>query len=472
MSSRMGKARGWAAVVFGESALEVITVKPAGNDLNIVVQTSEPLPAAIENQTTAQRFQTTAQALRRRVDLQEHRIVTAIACEEVLCQTLRLPTTTAGELQQMLDLQMDNLTPLPIEEVVYSFEALETTANDTRVLVALARKSVVNERVAALEAAGWKPERVSIDGLAVLRDLLRRGVLPADANLNTLVLISPLAVNFFTFSGGQVLAVRSVLLGSALLSDPGTQLIIEEELNRTLVAAEVERPGLTMGAISFATWTESLRAPLADLAGRWRGSATVLSNGSSPDPVRSLCFESARAEIPQLNLLPAEWRQRRQQARFRQMMIRGGIAVAVVYALAVAAFLVWIGIKSNRLNRLDADLKKGQPQFRETQELRKTLLTMQRLLDTEHSSLEVLREVSRVMPENVKLNGFTFKKDESVKLRAQAQSAGVANDFISRLETSPLFSKVSPEAMRSDPATGLTKFDVVCTLKTAASYGN
>jgi len=73
-----------------------------------------------------------------------------------------------------------------------------------------------------------------------------------------------------------------------------------------------------------------------------------------------------------------------------------------------------------------------------------------------------------LLPENVKFNGFTFKKDESVTLRAQAQSAALTHDYISRLEKSQLFSKVTTGAERTEPGSGLTKFDVVCTLKSAA----
>jgi hypothetical protein len=95
---------------------------------------------------------------------------------------------------------------------------------------------------------------------------------------------------------------------------------------------------------------------------------------------------------------------------------------------------------------------------------------MQKQLDTKFSALEVLREVAVEMPENVKLNGFTFKKDESVTLRAQAQTATLATEFISRLEKqTEMFSKVNAGSMRTEPGTGLTKFDVVCNLKSAAA---
>lgn len=458
----MNNARGWAAVVFSDAALAVATARPSGSDVNAVQQTTEPLATTVE---AGDRLQITAQTLRQRVDLRDHRIVTAIPCEDVLCQTLRLPTTEAGELRQMLDLQIDNLTPLPLEEVVYSFEPLETFASETRVLVVVARKSTVNERVAALEAAGWPAEIVGIDALAVFRQLGRKGGLPADAKLNTLVLVGATAANIIVYSAGKVVAIRSVMLSGPEVDEA----VLREEIQRTLVATEVERATSEAGRTTFATWSEAVRPRLAELAKTW-GGAEFLTNGTSPDPALSVCVETATGGAAQLNLLPAEWRERRKKAGLRALLIRGAIGLAAVYVVVLLGLLGFMIFQQAQLRQVQGAIQKWQPSFLKARELSRTLATMQKQLDTKYSVLEVLREVTQLLPENVKFNGFSFKKDETVVLRGQAQSAALATDYISRLERSEMFSKVVPGNMRSEPGTGLTKFDVTCTLKSAA-YG-
>ena len=459
MTPQFGKTRGWAAVVFDDAGIAITTARPAGNDLSVVMQTTEP-HVPVDGQEVTARYQATARTLRQRVDLRDHQIVTAIGGCDVLCQTLRLPTTNAAELKQMLDLQIDNLTPLPVEETVYSFEPLETTATETRILLAVASKGAVNERVAALEAVGWPATVVRVDALAVFRELLRQGALPADDRLNTLVLVSSAVANFIIFTAGNIITVRSVMVGD--------KNFIQEELTRTLLAAEVERPGLVTGKTIFTTWSEPLRATVAELA----DGAEVLADSAAPQPALSVCLDTARAGSPQLNLLPEEWRVRRQKARVRQMALRSLIGLGAAYVLALAVFLTMLGIKQAQVSRVEGDLRRLQPQYTSAQELRKTLTAMQKRLDTQHSALEVLREVSQLMPDNVKLNGFSFKKDDKVTLRGQAQAAGFANDFIGRLEKSEMFTKVTPGGQRIEPGTGLTKFDVDCSLKTAgAGYG-
>ena len=65
-------------------------------------------------------WQYAAQSLRQQFDPSEHRLVTSVDGGDVFCQILRLPATDPAELKQMLDLQIDNITPLPLEEVVYT----------------------------------------------------------------------------------------------------------------------------------------------------------------------------------------------------------------------------------------------------------------------------------------------------------------------------------------------------------------
>jgi hypothetical protein len=464
---KLGKPRAWAAVFFGETALELTTARRAGDGLNIERQTSAALPAAEPAADAVTRFSIATQQLRSQLDPREHHIVTAIGGESVLCQTLRLPTTDPAELKQMLDLQIDNLTPLPVEEVVYSFEPIEVTDGETRLLVAVARKTAVNERVAALEAAGLPAEIVGVDALAVFRELVRREVLPADDKLNALVLVSATAANVLVHCRGKLVALRSLLLGAAGLGDAGTQAGIREELQRTLVAAQVESPARETGRVQFATWNESLRDRVAELARGWSGPSECLANGSSPAAAAAVCLETARAGVTQLNLLPDEWRERRRKARVRRRLIRGGIALGVVYVLALAVFLTMMGVQKARLTNVEAKIKGLQAEYDGARALKKTLDAMQRQLDTKYSALELLWVVDDLRPENVKLSGFNFKRDDTVTLRASAQTAALMTEYVGRLEKCELFSKVVQGASRTEPGSGLTKFDVTCTLKTA-----
>ena len=461
------RPRGWAAVFFGEGHLALTTVRGMGDLANVEKEASAPVPPATEKLGGVAGWPAAVQALRQQIDPREDHIVTGVGGEDVLCHTLRLPTTQAGELKQMLELQLDNLTPLPLEDVVYAFEPLETTETDTRVLVAVGRKAAINERVEVLEKAGLPPQVVAVDSLAVFHAFLKRGLLPKDDKLNTFVQLTPTVAHIIVQLGGRPVVVRSVARGG---DQPESSL--REELQRTLIAAEVERPGVAVGRLTFTAWNEELRASAEALVSGWPVAAECLANGTTPSPALSLCLETTVGEAPtHLNLLPDEWRQRRHKARQRRMMIIGGIVVAVVYALVVAAVLTWLWMQQSGVQTVNSQIKHRQKRYDAALATHAELIAMQKQIDTKYSALEILRVVTELMPpEGLKLNSFVFKKDQTVTLRGSASAANSANDFIGRLEKCDLFAKTPPVktlSVRSE-AGGLTKFEVLCTLKSAA----
>jgi len=93
---------------------------------------------------------------------------------------------------------------------------------------------------------------------------------------------------------------------------------------------------------------------------------------------------------------------------------------------------------------------------------------MSKQLDLKYSALEVLREVAVLLPDNVKLTSFVYKKDQAVTIKGQAPTPTLALDFQSRLEKCALFSEVKADRSATE-AGGLTKFGLTCTLKTAAT---
>jgi hypothetical protein len=452
-------------VAFGASSLDLTTARAEGAEVSILQQSSASAAPPEGAADATPQWQSAAQALRQKFDPREHRVVTSVSCEDVLCQILRLPSTDPGELKQMLDLQIDSLTPLPLEEVVYSFQPLDTVEGQTRVLVAIAPKATVNRRVEALEAAGLQPEIVSVDALAVFRALTNRSLLAGDDRLNVLVVLSAASTDVIVYSQGMPLAVRSIVPGATAES------VLREELQRTLIAAEAGHPQRATGGVTFLAPSEDLKAFAQEVANGLSAPTSFLTNGAVPSVGLSLCLQCATGEAATLNLLPDEWRHKRQTAAFRRRLIRGVIAVGVVYAFALAVFLTVFAVRKARLHRVESAINRRQSEFLRAKESQSQLIAMTKQLDTKSSALEVLREVASGLPENVKLNYFQFKKDQTVTIKAQAPSAAAALDFQTRLEKCELFSKITPGQSRTEPGSGLTKFDLTCTLKTAAGAG-
>jgi type II secretory pathway component PulL len=471
--TRLHAPRAWAGFFFGDGALELAVAGPAGAEISVLQQASATAPAAPSSNGEATapvlQWQTAAENLRQQFDPRERQIVTAIGCEDVLCETLQLPTTDPSELQQMLDLQIDNLSPLPTEEIVYGFEPLDVADGRSRVLVAIARKAAVNERVAVLEAAGLPAEIVTVDALAMFRALCQRQLVPVDDKLNVVAMLGTAAIHIVIYRQTQPVIVRSLLLGAETLGTIEGQTAVRDELQRTLVAAETVTSRCLCGRATLVALHENADAAARALAGNCGLPAECLRDGVVPSPALSLCLEGATtADRPRLNLLPDEWRQRRRHARLRRRVIRGGIALAVVYLAALAMFLTVLAVRKATLHDLQKQVSGLQKPYAEARQLHAESLAMQKQLDTKYSALEVLREVSALKPDGLSFNSLIFRKDQTLMLKGQAQSAEVSLGFAGQLEKSGMFLKVENKSNKMDPATGLTRFDILCTLQPAA----
>ena len=458
--NRLRPARGWAGVFFGAAELQAAMVSPAGHSRAEQPAPTVPLPS--EPTETAARWEAAAAALRQQIDPRTYRIVTAVGAEDVLCLVQQLPATNDVELRQMLDLQLDNLAPLPADEVVQGFASLGIVDNQTRALVVIARKEVVNERVAALEAAGLPAEIVTVDAVAVFRELLRRGALPVDDRCHLLVVVTATAAHQLFYRRAMLVAVRSLLLPSA----EGEMVALGEELQRTWVSVALAEGGGEPGAVLVASVDAGTRAVAERLCAICGGQ--MLPEERVPVVAMALCPTHDDGAEP-LNLLPAEWRQRRRRTQLRRNLIRGGIAAAALYVVVIAVWGVFLFWRRSQLSGLQAEIRRLQPEYRQAREMHSEMTAMRRQMDTKYSALEVLREVSVRLPESLKLSAFIFRKDQKVTLRGQSQTPAAALEFIGQLEKCDLFGEVKTVTMSTPPGGALTKFEVDCRLQTAAS---
>lgn len=104
-----------------------------------------------------------------------------VPAESVFKRTVALPIAATGNLRQVLQFEMDRLTPFSDAEVLFDFRVLGRQTDKGQVLVELAvlRKEVVETLVAQLEDAGQPTRIVDAPGLwegvNLLRSALPRG---------------------------------------------------------------------------------------------------------------------------------------------------------------------------------------------------------------------------------------------------------------------------------------------------------
>ncbi len=388
----------------------------------------------------------------------DYRFITAIRNADAWCLTLTLPATDTDELRQMLSLKLEELSPLPAEETVWSFLPLERMDKETRVLLVIASKKAVDGPVTALEAAGISAEVVGVDALAVFRQLVRDHRLPGDNASHLFVWLENDRAALIGHARGLPLVVRAVLT-----VDPEDW---RAEIERTQTVMQLEQPDLPAGNVVIVPATEEMRSAAESLREKFGTKARCLAQTEIPLVSEALRAGATADDNEGLNLLSEEWHQRRRATEWRSRLVWGAVASAGVYVLALAIFGAAYGVQRWRLNDLNQQRLQLQPSFASARETHVELAALEARLDTQQTALEVLREVSGLTPTGARLTGFSFKKNQGVTLRGETSSSAKATEFIGQLERCRLFVNVKTLSMPT-MQDGLTKFEVVCSLPPA-----
>jgi len=238
-------------------------------------------------------------------------IVTALPCQDVFVRTLSFPFRDAAKLAQVVPFEMENLIPMPLEDVTVGsllLPARETQegaskAKGSEVLVTAAPKEKIAEHLQFMASADLNPSAITIDGMAlfsVSQFLKEEGAqVPGDmaiidvgASKTTLCLIHE----------GRPVLLRTVLWG-------GNHLTHALAARYACSFAEAERRKRAMAVQEVDTWLEpvlkELRVSLHSYEGtvHQRLSHCWVSGGGSK--LKELSEHMAR----QLGLLPVGPRQ-------------------------------------------------------------------------------------------------------------------------------------------------------------------
>jgi Tfp pilus assembly protein PilN len=323
--------------------------------------------------------------------------------DEVIVRTVSLPGVPDKEVPGAIDLQIDTLHPWGDEEIVWGW----SRAGRDIVLVGLARKTLLDSWETLFAEAGILTAAATFSAAAVHTALRIWNAAPA---------------SFLCFAAGE----------------SGRTEIYGESESRGLYSAEFALPRERALAIARA----ELRLP-PDRAANTLSEAlpTPLNNGGPPSP---LAWAAALAgSAPRVtrfaNLLPPERRASHDRIHYLLPAALGSLLLLVL----IVVFLVYPAFEQRRYRSdLDAAARKLQPAALRAQTLerqiaanRRKIATLDDLRVRPQADLDVLNELSRLLPPQVWTNAVEIYPD-SVVLSGEADQAAA---LLKLLDSSPLF---------------------------------
>jgi type IV pilus assembly protein PilM len=169
-----GKHRQLLGLDITTSSIKLIELAMAAGQYRVESYAAEATPANAMNEKTIVDPEAVGEAIRRAVKrsgAKATEVAIAISGDAAITKVIQMPRGLRdSELEAQVEMQADQYIPFPMDEVSYDFEVLGNSDKDTEsvdVLLVASRSENVEQRRAAVAAAGLKTHVVDVEAFAL-----------------------------------------------------------------------------------------------------------------------------------------------------------------------------------------------------------------------------------------------------------------------------------------------------------------
>ena len=393
-----------------------------------------------------------------------------LPADQVFLRVVHLPRCSAEELPPMLELQLEKLSPLPTNQIVWSFELLPSAAADSQsVLLVIAARAGVEEFLGTLEQERYLADRLE---LPLLHHLVAR---PPEEE-GTWLYLSPQETKTICLAawwyGGRLTDVNLVQVprddtGPTLLAAHLTKVAWGGEIEGWLTCRPVWN--LVADETTTALWEAALRP--------WAGDALRTHRAPTPDGLAALSAARSAGNTSQVNLLPAEFSSRYRQQFIDQLWMRGLGAVVAFYLVGVLAYFGWLQYQDHQKRGLQREVIQLSGAYTNALRLKERVKVFQEQANLKSAALDCLRVTSERLPAELSLTQFNFKGGKDLYLQGMVASENQikVTEFNTELRKAvvnnePLFAKekvTPPKLTGGGPAAQSFRWDFTAGLNLA-----
>jgi hypothetical protein len=366
-------------------------------------------------------------------------VAVSLPSDQVLLRILELPTADPAEIKSMVDLQIDKVSPFPVENMVVAHEVVGRRDSGTLVAAIAVRRDLVHNASELLRAANIVPARVDVNSLVWWKLIKASGSVAAEGR-QVFILFGEHGGEFAVVSSGMPLLFRAFVRHEG---QADVQFMDEvcDELGYALMSLELEHGTFTDFSISL--WyagipdEQALARPQELSGGRLEIKSMDMLPGLA-EGVAGRCQEPGA-----IDLTPGDLIDERNKRVFRKKMLKALAGAGAVWLISLAVLFGGVAFQKYRLNGVKAEIGRISGEAMEVRELRRKVRTISLYTDRSRSALECLREVSLRQPGGVELTTLNYRKAESIKVGGEATDVNQVYEFKKNIDESELFESVT-----------------------------
>ena len=370
-----------------------------------------------------------------------------IAADKAFLRVVQLPPAdTFEETASMVELQLEKVSPLPVAQIVWTFELLPKRPGELQTaIVVIVARNIVEEFLGKLEAESYLADRLEVPFI----DQLLATKVDADG-----VWIYPgVGVDenncvVAWWYGGVLQSVSLLHLPPAEERGP----FLREQIAQMAWAGELEgwitsppRRFLIATPENAAAWQPMLQE------GTEQRVEVVLPVPDS-EVAKLTARRASREKLP-ATLVPPEFTARYRQQFVDRIWMRSVFAVALFYLFGVFIYLAWVQYVDFRVNKVEVEARNLAGSYTNALRLKDQVRVMQDQLNLQFAGLECYKAVAEQIPEGITLESMSFQKGRTLFINGLAprDSMTKINEFsdLLRRTTSngqPLFKSVTVPA--------------------------
>ncbi len=370
-------------------------------------------------------------------------VTVSLPSSQLLMRVLELPATNPDELKGMVELQMDQISPFPVDQLTISYEVLHQTENHSRVLAVAAQRKTVDTLGDLFKAQNVYIRSLDAEVLAWWSLLIAHGQVLCEGRV-VLILEEHTEFSMIVVDEGTPVCFRSLELFHNF-TDEAVMREIVEEVSYTLLSLEAEYGRREITGVLF--WSEAEVPPLlCDLLREECHAEVVLHDLSSIPPVsEGLALRTVERRLHHAELVPREWIDLQRRKRLMKIATVAAIAVLSIWLAVITITGAVFSIKQSSYNRVRREAAKYEGPARAAQSAREEMLSLEKYADRSRSALECLREITASLPVGVEITSFTYKKGDVVTLRGSSERAEEVYDFFQKLGASGIFEGIKDQ---------------------------
>ena len=398
--------------------------------------------------------------------LSKEKIVLGIPRKDIVLRYLDLPSEVADNLKQVVQYQVQSFEPTEEDRFYHDYTLLRGNGAGKRlsVMLAMVRRAMLDDLLQHLLTLGIRPISVTVGSIGLSniflqnrKDLQGKTYILGDLGISSLEIIA--------LREGSIVFSREVAKESETSWKDLILREVAEAASKIRLGPDgaVEKLALA-GESSKSAYVEiKSEIPECELIQNCIGLDIPIENQSHVQEAASalgLAYTGmVRHPSIGLNLLPPE-------RRIRQS--RWAYVPAAVFGLGIIVLLCSLGFHRMAqerilIRKLDQEIlslkipvSKVQSCQSQSEALEKKVKSVEELLSNRDMNLEVLRELSSILPPDTYLNTYRYQ-DGTVAISGLS---GSASDLIPQLDKSPFLKEVALKGnIYKDPQTGKERFN-------------